>query len=112
MCIRDRGNGSHHKIDKNDTYAPTPSREEMLVLLHLVAHKNWQLFLADEIRAFLTARYTGDTRMIAKLRGDKSKFWEVLGALYGLKTSPKDYNSSLFFRMVEKLGFKPFNLAW
>jgi len=110
LKIRLVGNGAPHKIDKEDTYAPTPSREEMLLLLHLIAHKDWDFYLVDEIRAFLTARYSGKTRMMARMRGD-SRFWEVLGALYGLKTSPKDYNASLVLRMVEKLGFKPFKLS-
>jgi hypothetical protein len=108
--VRLVGNGHPHNINKEDTYAPTPSREEMLMLLHLIAHKEWDYYLVDEIRAFLSARYTGSTRMMARMRGD-GRFWEVLGALYGLKTSPKDYNSSLVLRMVEKLGFKSFKLS-
>ena len=110
LKVRLVGNGAPHKINKEDTYAPTPSREEMLILLHLIAHKDWDFYLVDEIRAFLSARYTSSTRMFAKIRGD-GRFWEVLGALYGLKTSPKDYNTSLVLRMVEKLGFKPFKLS-
>lgn len=108
--VRLVGNGSHHKVNNEDTYAPTPSREEMLMLLHLIAHRDWNFYLADEIRAFLTARKTGTKRVIARMRGD-GRFWEVLGALYGLKTSPKDYNISLVLRMIEKLGFKPFKLS-
>ena len=37
------------------TYASTPSREELLVLLHLFAVFDWDYVHLDEIRAFLTA---------------------------------------------------------
>jgi len=45
--VRLVGNGSHHKINKADTFAPTPSREEMLLLFHLIAHNDWDGDLID-----------------------------------------------------------------
>jgi len=81
------------------TYSPTPSREEFYVLLHLIATLNWEFAHIDESRAFLTAKYKGETPVLAKFQGDKNKYWNILGALYGLKTSPRDYGTEVIKRL-------------
>lgn len=85
------------------TYSPTPSREELKILLHLAAQYDWDLVHVDEVRAFLNAEYSGETRVFAKLKGDR-RYYEVLKALYGLKTSPRDYNTVVVKRLKE-LGY-------
>lgn len=67
------------------TYAATPSREELLIILHIAAVFGWPYVHVDEIRAFLNAKRSGTDRVFAKFRGD-SRYFEILGALYGLKT--------------------------
>lgn len=92
------------QIGAGETYSPTPSREELLLLLHLAAFYDWEITHLDETRAFLSAKYSGETPVYAKIAGDK-RFWKVLGALYGLKTSPKDYGDEVSRRLVDVLGF-------
>lgn len=86
-----------------NTYSPTPSREELKILLHLAATFDWDIVHVDEVRAFLNAEYTGETKVYAKLKGDR-RYYEVLKALYGLKTSPRHYNEVVVKRLKE-LGF-------
>ena len=87
-----------------ETYSATPSREELLILMHIISSSNWSYCHIDEIRAFLNAPYQGEARAFAKFRGDE-EYYEILGALYGLKTAPKDYQDFVETRMT-KLGFK------
>ena len=96
------GDGRTH-YHAGNTYSPTPSKEEFLVLLHMIAALDWDYVLVDEKRAFLNAKYKGESKVFAKLRGD-NKYYEVLGALYGLKTSPRDYNSEVVDRLIS-MGF-------
>jgi hypothetical protein len=42
---------NHHQ--HGPTYSPTPSREELLVLLHVFAANDWEFYHLDEVRAFL-----------------------------------------------------------
>ena len=92
------------QYNAGSTYAPTPSREELMILLHVCASRGWELIHIDEVRAFLNATYKGDQKVFAKLKGD-TRYYEVLKALYGLKTSPRDYNHEVKGRL-EKLGFQ------
>lgn len=103
--IRLVGNGRPHVYDKKETYTAMPAREEVYMLWHIIATHDWDFYKADEIRAFLKAPKLGVKRVIARMRDD-GRYWEVLQALYGLKTSPRDYDTSLGSRL-KKLGFKP-----
>ncbi len=87
------------------TYSATPSREELLILLHLIAAFDWEYVHLDEKRAFLSAPYQGEKPIFTKFRGKGTQFYQILGALYGLKTSPKDYQDSQAKRFL-KLGYK------
>jgi hypothetical protein len=106
--VRLVGDGRTH-FNAGNTYAATPSREELLVVLHIVAALGWDYAHVDEIRAFLNAAYKGQNRVFTKLRHDKSVF-EVKSALYGLKTSPKDYQDEVADRM-SKLGYTRLNMC-
>jgi hypothetical protein len=94
------GRTQHHATD---TYSPTPSREELLVLLHIVGKLDWDYYLVDEKRAFLNSKRRGKDTVLARVKGD-SDYWSVSGALYGLKTSPKDYDVESAGRLIS-LGF-------
>ena len=92
---------THHHA--GDTYSATPSREELLILMHVIAALDWDYAHIDEVRAFLKAPYKGKNRAFVKFRGG-SQYYEILGALYGLKTAPRDYQEEVA-RRLETLGF-------
>lgn len=92
---------THHHA--GDTYSATPSREELFILMHIIAALDWDYAHIDEVRAFLKAPYKGKNRAFAKFRGG-SQYYEILGALYGLKTAPRDYQEEVAKRL-ELLGF-------
>ena len=101
--VRLVGDGRTH-YHAGDTYSATPSREELLILLHVAAGLGWHYVHLDEKRAFLKAPYQGANRAFTKLKGD-TQFYEILGALYGLKTAPRDYQHFVSTRLTA-LGFK------
>jgi len=98
--VRLVGDGRMHK-NAGTTYAETPSREEFRIFMHLVASKGWTFYHVDEKRAFLSAKHNGP-EVVAKLGTD---FYKVDGALYGLKTAPRDYQSHVVSRLVDKMRF-------
>ena len=100
--VRLVGDGRTHHSAGN-TYSATPSREEFLIVLHVIASLGWVYAHVDEIRAFLNAGYKGKNKVFTKFRGE-NKYYEVLGALYGLKTSPKDYQDTVADRLLS-LGY-------
>jgi hypothetical protein len=106
--VRLVGDGRTH-YHAGSTYAATPSREELLVLLHVIAALDWDYAHVDEIRAFLNADYKGDNRVFAKLRND-NRYFEVKKALYGLKSSPKDYQDVVAERL-SSLGYKRLSMC-
>ena len=95
--VRLVANGKHH-TQHGPTYSPTPSREEFLVFLHLCATMDCDFYHLDEKRAFLTASKKDAFVTLARIAGDPS-YYHILKALYGLKTSPHDYNSEVQDRM-------------
>jgi hypothetical protein len=101
--VRLVGDGRTH-YGATNTYAATPGRDELLVILHVIAAKGWDFVHIDEVRAFLSADYKGDKEVFAKLKGS-AQYYKVLKALYGLKTSPHDYQEVVKERL-DKLGFK------
>jgi hypothetical protein len=101
LKVRLVGNGKSQN-DEELTYSPTPSREELLILLHIIAVYGWQYCHIDEKRAFLNAKYRGNKRVFARLKHDK-RYFEVHGALYGLKTSPRHYHATVVERL-ESMG--------
>ena len=48
-------NGSVQKASAADTYAATPSREQLLILLHIIASHDWEYWHVDESRAFISS---------------------------------------------------------
>lgn len=106
--VRLVGDGRTH-YSAGSTYSPTPSREELLVILHTAAKYDWDIVHIDEVRAFLNATYKGDEPVYTKLRGD-NKYYEVVKALYGLKSSPRDYNAEVRAKLIS-LGFTPLLLS-
>jgi Reverse transcriptase (RNA-dependent DNA polymerase) len=98
--VRLVGDGRMHK-NTGSTYAETPSREEFRIFMHLVAMNGWDFYHVDEKRAFLSAKHSGPD-VIAKLGRD---YFQVRGALYGLKSAPRDYQNAVIGRLVDKMKF-------
>jgi hypothetical protein len=57
-------------LNVGPTYSPTPSREEFLILLHIIAAYGWDYYWTDETRAFLTALRQDKRDMYVKFQGD------------------------------------------
>lgn len=106
--VRLVGDGRTH-YNAGNTYSATPSREELLAILHLAAAYDWDIVHLDEIRAFLTAEYKGKEDVYTKLKGS-DKYYKVLKALYGLKTSPRDYSVEVTEKLTT-LGFKALSIS-
>jgi hypothetical protein len=87
-----------------DTYAFTPAKEELLVLLHLASTFDWEMVLIDHKRAFLSVDWKAKKPAYARVRGDPH-FYSVLRAIYGSVLSPKLYGDSVVKRMTE-LGWE------
>jgi hypothetical protein len=102
--VRLVGDGRTH-YHAGNTYSATPSREELLILIHLVATLKWHCVHIDEKRAFLNAPHNGDHGAFAKFRNDNDQYFEVKGALYGMKTAPRDYQELVAQRLA-KMGYK------
>lgn len=92
---------THHQAGA--TYSATPSREEFFILFHIIAAFDWDYSHIDEVRAFLKAPYKGKNRAFVKFRGDH-QYYEIMKALYGLKTAPRDYQEEVAKRLCS-LGF-------
>ena len=86
-----------------ETYSATPSREEFLIFMHIIAGLDWDYAHIDEKRAFIKAPYAGEKKAFVKFRGGKD-FYEVKGALYGLKSAPRHYQQAVS-RRLEGFGF-------
>jgi hypothetical protein len=98
--------GSKH-TNHGQTYAETPTRDEFRIFVHIIAHYDWEFYHVDEKRAFLSATHTGP-RVIARL---EKQFYEVIGALYGLKSAPRDYQQTVIDRLVNKMGYERFGMC-
>jgi len=58
----------HHK--HGNTYSPTPSREELFILLHIFATYDMDYYFIDEVRAFLNAKKRDTNITLARFSGD------------------------------------------
>ena len=108
--VRLVADGRQH-IKHGETYSSTPSREELLILLHLFACKKWEYYHVDEIRAFLNApKRDIENKVYCRFSGD-SKFYEIVKAVYGLKTASREYQDTVADRMVNILGFQRLHMS-
>jgi hypothetical protein len=98
--------GSKH-TNHGNTYAETPTRDEFRIFMHIIGHYDWEFYHVDEKRAFLSAKHSGPD-VIARLQNE---FYKVVGALYGLKTAPRDYQQTVIERLVNKMGYKRFGMC-
>lgn len=104
--VRLVGDGRQQK-HAGATYSETPSRDEFRIFMHLVGHHGWDFFHCDERRAFLNAKFIGETPVYARLGPE---FFKVVGALYGLKASPRHYQVEVIARLT-RMGFRRLGLC-
>jgi hypothetical protein len=100
--VRLVGDGRTH-YHAGETYSATPTREELLIYLHIIATLHWSYAHIDENRAFLNADHRGEKQVYAKLR-EANTYYLILKALYGMKTAPKDYQIHVAERF-KNLGY-------
>ena len=86
------------------TYTANPSRDELLILLHICAALDWEYCHIDQVRAFLSAERREHNTIYTRVRGS-SQYWKIVHALYGLKTSPRDYQDTVVQKLTA-MGYK------
>jgi hypothetical protein len=107
--VRLVADGRFHK-NHGPTYSPTPSREELLILLHICAVRGWDYWHVDEIRAYLNAPKQNPKKVFATISGD-SGYWEIVKAVYGLKDAARDYHDAVEDRLINTLHFTKLQLC-
>jgi hypothetical protein len=73
------------------------------MFIDMIARLQWEWCHVDENRAFLNADRQDQIPLYARLKGEKDWF-QIIRALYGLKTSTRDHSIAAALRL-EKLGF-------
>lgn len=101
--VRLVADGRRHET-AGPTYASTPSKDEFFMFLDMIARNDWDWCHVDEDRAFLNADRQDEIPLFARMKGSKDWF-QIIRALYGLKTSTRDHAASAAVRL-EKMGFK------
>ena len=93
--------------DKDETFASTPSLTTLRLLLTLAVAKGWSVSTGDISTAFLHANVEGDFYVIPPLEfyPEGKTLWRLRKALYGLKHSPKLWQSH-FASVMEKNNFR------
>ena len=93
--------------DKDETFASTPSLTTLRLLLTLAVAKGWSVSTGDISTAFLHANVEGDFYVIPPLEfyPEGKTLWRLRKALYGLKHSPKLWQSH-FASVMERNTFR------
>ena len=80
--------------DKDELYASTPLLTAVRTSLTLALNNDWHIQTADVSTAFLHAPLTSQTEMYIippQGYGQPDELWKLNKAMYGLKTSPRDW---------------------
>ena len=106
-----RGFTQQHKIDYNETFAPTLRFESLRILISLAIQYGLILWLLDVVIAYLNGKFDVDIFMalpegLLKTNINKNKVLKILKSLYGLKQSGRIWNET-FKKTVGKAGFYP-----
>ena len=107
--VRLVADGCTHHIH-GPTYSSTPNREECMILLHIFAAKDWDYYVMDEKRAFLSAPRQDIRPMYATISG-MQKIYEVKKALYGTKDACRDYRVNVERLYIDKLKCEKLQLC-
>ncbi|CAI5972321.1 unnamed protein product [Closterium sp. NIES-64] len=95
-----RGFSQRQGVDYFHTFSPTPKMTTLRVLLHIAAHRDYELHSLDFSSAFLQGSlgFTGTF--------PPSTQWSLRRPLYGLRQAPRDWHDTLR-TTVAALGFAP-----
>ena len=104
LCVR----GFRQEIqDIDDTYASTPLIWTLYILITFSLSKGYSILLCDISTAFLHAK-ASDTSILVwppkEFYPNGDTIWRLRKAMYGLRTSPKDWQIH-FAQEMQRLGF-------
>ncbi|MCP4192560.1 MAG: hypothetical protein GY768_18250, partial [Planctomycetaceae bacterium] len=95
--------------DLDDTYASTPIMPILRVLLTMALSKGWSIQLCDVSTAFLHADLQSEEDIYVwppkEFYPQGDRLWRLKKAMYGLRSSPKDWQTH-FAKIMSTLGFR------
>ena len=100
------GSQQKHGIDYAETFAPTAREDTFKLFMALATLMNWDLRQLDVRSAFTNAMLNENVYMWAPKGVDTpTRVCKLLRALYGLKQSPRSWNSDFSKKLIEN-GFE------
>ncbi|CAI7874137.1 unnamed protein product [Closterium sp. NIES-54] len=105
-----RGFSLRQGVDYFQTFSPTPKMTTLRVLLHVVAHRDYELHSLDFSTAFLQGSLHEEIRLRRAL-GFTGTFppgtpWSLRRPVYGLRQAPREWHDTLRTTLAA-LGFAP-----
>ncbi|CAI7899293.1 unnamed protein product [Closterium sp. NIES-54] len=105
-----RGFSQRHGVDYFQTFSPTPKMTTLWVLLHVAAHRDYELHSLDFSTAFLQGSLHEEIWLRRPL-GFTGTFppgtqWSLWRPVYGLRQAPREWNDTLRTTLAA-LGFAP-----
>ncbi|CAI7863047.1 unnamed protein product [Closterium sp. NIES-53] len=105
-----RGFSQRHGVDYFQTFSPTPKMTTLRVLLHVAAHRDYELHSLDFSTAFLQGSLHEEIWLRRPL-GFTGTFppgtqWSLRRPVYGLRQAPREWHDTLRTTLAA-LGFAP-----
>ncbi|CAI7930797.1 unnamed protein product [Closterium sp. NIES-54] len=105
-----RGFSQRQGVDYFQTFSPTPKMTTLRVLLHVAAHRDYELHSLDFSTAFLQGSLHEEIWLRRPL-GFTGSFppgtqWSLLRPVYGLRQAPREWHDTLRTTLAA-LGFAP-----
>ncbi|CAI7785795.1 unnamed protein product [Closterium sp. NIES-54] len=105
-----RGFSQRHGVDYFQTFSPTPKMTTLRVLLHVAAHRDYELHSLDFSTAFLQGSLHEEIWLCRPL-GFTGTFppstqWSLRWPVYGLRQAPREWHDTLRTTLAA-LGFAP-----
>ncbi|CAI7930905.1 unnamed protein product [Closterium sp. NIES-54] len=105
-----RGFNQRHGVDYFQTFSPTPKMTTLRVLLHVAAHRDYELHSLDFSTAFLQGSLHEEIWLRRPL-GFTETFppgtqWSLRRPVYGLRQAPREWHDTLRTTLAA-LGFAP-----
>ncbi|CAI7771348.1 unnamed protein product, partial [Closterium sp. NIES-54] len=109
-CYVARGFSQRHGVDFFQTFSPTPKMTTLQVLLHVAAHRDYELHSLDFSTAFLQGSLHEEIRL-RRPSGFTGSFpsgtqWSLRRLVYGLRQAPREWHDTLRTTLAA-LGFAP-----
>ncbi|CAI5484956.1 unnamed protein product [Closterium sp. Yama58-4] len=105
-----RGFSQREGVDFFQTFSPTPKMTTLRVLLHIAAHRDYELHSLDFSTAFLQGSLHEEI-WLRRLPGFTGSFppgtqWRLQRPVYGLRQAPREWHDTLRTTLAA-LGFAP-----